>query len=155
MKNVIALLCISFLFLCGGNTVSRAQSSYIDLTLVSSRDYNKPLATFSHDVFEKAFKVSSGDGDVFEEDLNTALARFLTLLEPEESYIVQHEPTYYFVFQYNDEKGNYLVMNNSIGEKNQAIYSNTHEEAIHELMKLLLVFYSNTAVYNVTEYNAF
>lgn len=130
----------------------RAQSSYIDLTLVSSADYNKPLATFSHDVFEQAFCVATDGESVFESDLDKALVLFVSLLEPQQSFIIQHEPTYYFVFQYNREHGTYIVMNNSIGEKNEAIFADTVEEAREEMLKLLQVFYSNTPVFNVTEY---
>lgn len=140
------------MILAGGSPL-RAQSSYIDLTLVSSKDYNLPLATFSHDVFENAFKISSQAGDVWEEDLDRALWSFLGLIEPKLSYIIQHEPTYYFVFQYNSAKDTYLVMNNSIGEKNQAIYVNTVEEAKEEMLKLLQIFYSNTSVFRIKEYS--
>lgn len=132
-----------------------AQSTYIDLALVSSKDYNHPIATFSHDVFSQSFVIDSQLGESLESDLDKALVLFLQLLQPEQSYIIQHEPTYYFVFQYNDRKNNYLVMNNSIGEKNQAIYTSTYEEAQIEMLKLLQIFYSKTAVFNVTEYNAY
>ncbi len=149
IRNIVCLsafLCV-VLFSC-----LRAQSSYIDLTLVGSADYNKPLATFSHDAFEQAFRVTSDDENVLEPDLEKALVAFVDLLEPEQSYIIQHEPTYYFVFQYSKDRGTYLVMNNSIGEKNEAIFSDTVEEAREEMLKLLRVFYSDTPVFNVTEY---
>ncbi|MCM1532203.1 MAG: hypothetical protein NC048_07660 [Bacteroides sp.] len=153
LKKRFHILLLPLLFLMGGLSCVRAQSSYIDLTLVSSADYNRPLANFSHDVFEQAFCVASADGDnVFEPDLEKALVLFVALLEPEQSFIIQHEPTYYFVFQYNREHENYIVMNNSIGEKNEAIFADTVEEAREEMLKLLRVFYSNTPVFNVTEY---
>ncbi len=143
---------LSLFFVMSGMVCVRAQSSYIDLTLVSSADYNKPLATFSHDVFEQVFCVSSDGENVFEPDLDKALVLFISLLEPKQSFIIQHEPTYYFVFQYNKEHDTYIVMNNSIGEKNEAIFADTVEEARQEMLKLLQVFYSNTPVFNVTEY---
>lgn len=153
MSRVRIFRCVFLLLLAwGGFSVLQAQSSYIDLTLVSSEDYNTPLATFSHDVFEQAFRVSSSDEAVFEPELEKALVLFVSLLQPGRSYIIQHEPTYYFVFQYDRGRDNYLIMNNSIGEKNEAIFAETVDEARGEMLKLLQVFYSNTPVFNVTEY---
>jgi hypothetical protein len=43
-------------------------------------------------------------------------------------------------------------MNNSIGESNEAIYVNTFDEAQKEMLNLLLIFYSNTPAFSVTEY---
>lgn len=151
MRNKLFLFLLLILAF-GGFWQLRAQSSYIDLTLVSSADYNAPLATFSHDVFEQAFRIASSDETVFEPELDKALVAFVSLLQPGQSYIIQHEPTYYFVFQYDNEHHNYLVMNNSIGEKNEAIFAETVDEARGEMLKLLQVFYSNTPVFNVTEY---
>lgn len=119
---------------------------------MESVDYNKPLGTFSREAFDDAFRVASLDGDEYEPDLDRALVMFINLLQPERSYIIQHEPTYYFVFQYNKKVGNYLVMNNSIGEKNEAIYVDTFSEAQYEMLKLLQVFYSSTPVLSVEEY---
>lgn len=152
LEKRFRLCLLPLFFIMGGIFCLRAQSSYIDLTLVSSADYNKPLATFSHDVFEQAFCVASDGENVFEPDLDKALVMFVGLLEPEQSFIIQHEPTYYFVFQYNKEQRSYIVMNNSIGEKNEAIFADTVEEAREEMLRLLQVFYSNTPVFNVTEY---
>ena len=154
MKRFLVGIVLIMIGLCAA-TVSRAQSSYIDLTLVSAKDYNQPLANFSHDVFENAFRISTDRGAVWQEDINDALMVFLGLLEPGVSYIIQHEPTYYFVFQYNAAKDSYLVMNNSIGEKNEAIYVDTMEEALSEMLKLLQIFYSNTSVFNLKEYSAY
>lgn len=149
VRKLIGLL--AFL-LVGVFSYSRAQSSYIDLTLVGSADYNKALANFAHDAFEQAFVITSGDATELEPDLEKALVKFIALLEPQQSYVIQHEPTYYFVFQYLKEKNIYLVMNNSIGAKNEAIFSPTVEGAREEMLKLLRVFYSETPVFNVTEY---
>ena len=155
MKSLLPRLLFPLLVFSAAFSQARAQSSYIDLTLVSSENYNLPLATFSYDVFESAFKVSSSSLNLLEEDLDTALLAFMELLEPRVSYIIQPEPTYYFVFQYNSAKDNYLVMNNSIGEKNQAIYVSTVEEAKREMLKLLQVFYAHTTLFRVKEYSTF
>ena len=139
-------------FVLSGCFCVKAQQSYIDPTLVSSKDYNKPLATFSYDVFEQAFCITCDDENEFESDLEKALELFVAHLEEEQSYIIQHEPTYYFVFQYDREHRHYLVMNNSIGEKNEAIFADELTEAHEEMLRLLQVFYSNTPLFNVTEY---
>lgn len=147
------MLCGIGLFgLSGLREQAHAQSSYIDLTIVESVDYNKPLGSFSREAFDDAFRIASLDGEEYEPDLDRALVMFIGLLQPERSYIIQHEPTYYFVFQYNKKVGNYLVMNNSIGEKNEAIYVDTYAEAQYEMLKLLQVFYSSTPVLSVEEY---
>ncbi|MDR1974766.1 MAG: hypothetical protein LBQ31_08880 [Bacteroidales bacterium] len=129
-----------------------AQSAYLDMTLVESTDYSKPLAIFSHDEFQNMFKITTPEGEVFNEDITRGLILFLKIVEPDRSYIIQHEPTYYFIFQYNKKMNNYLVMNNSIGESNEAIYVNTFAEAQKEMLNLLLIFYSNTPAFSVTEY---
>ncbi|MDE6494105.1 MAG: hypothetical protein K2O66_04880 [Bacteroidales bacterium] len=153
MRKIVLWLCGLVFFVVGTTSVARAQSSYIDLTLVSSADYNKAIAIFSHDIFEQAFCITMEDEDrVFEPNLDKALHLFVKLLEDQQSYIIQHEPTYYFVFQYDGERGRYLVLNNSIGEKNEAIYCTSVDEARGEMLKLLQVFYSNTPVFNVSEY---
>lgn len=156
MKKLNYLLApfISICVICFASSLNRAhaQSSYIDLTIVESVDYNKPLGSFSREAFDDAFRIASLDGDEYEPDLDRALVMFINLLQPERSYIIQHEPTYYFVFQYNKKVGNYLVMNNSIGEKNEAIYVDTFSEAQYEMLKLLQVFYSSTPVLSVEEY---
>ena len=151
-RKRLYMFLLPLFFVLSGCFCVKAQQSYIDLTLVSSKDYNKPLATFSHDVFEQAFCITSDGEMVFEPDLDKALVLFISLLEPEQSYIIQHEPTYYFVFQFNSDHRTYIVMNNSIGEKNEAIFADTMEEAQEEMLKLLQIFYSNTPVFNVTEY---
>lgn len=153
LKALFMMLCGVFVFgLLGLQDKAQAQSSYIDLTIVESVDYNKPLGSFSREAFDDAFHIASLDGDEYEPDLDRALVMFINLLQPERSYIIQHEPTYYFVFQYNKKVGNYLVMNNSIGEKNEAIYVDTFSEAQYEMLKLLQVFYSSTPVLSVEEY---
>lgn len=131
---------------------SLAQGAYIDLTLVESSNYNKSLANFSHESFQNAFKISSLDGDEYEVSLEKALTMFLELLEPQKSYIIQHEPTYYFVFQYNKKNLNYLIMNNSIGEKNEAIFCNAFDDAKKQMLILLQGFYSNIPIFTVKEY---
>lgn len=153
LKALFMMLCGVCVFgLLGLQDKAQAQSSYIDLTIVESVDYNKPLGSFSREAFDDAFRIASLDGDEYEPDLDRALVMFINLLQPERSYIIQHEPTYYFVFQYNKKVGNYLVMNNSIGEKNEAIYVDTFSEAQYEMLKLLQVFYSSTPVLSVEEY---
>lgn len=153
LKAFFMMLCGVCVFgLLGLKEQACAQSSYIDLTIVESVDYNKPLGSFSREAFDDAFRIASLEGDEYEPDLDRALVMFINLLLPEHSYIIQHEPTYYFVFQYNKKVGNYLVMNNSIGEKNEAIYVDTFSEAQYEMLKLLQVFYSSTPVLSVEEY---
>ncbi len=153
MRKIVLWLCGLLFSIIGTTSFVRAQSSYIDLTLVSSADYNKGIAIFSHDIFEQAFCITLEDEDrIFEPNLDKALRFFVNLLEARQSYIIQHEPTYYFVFQYDEDRDRYLVLNNSIGEKNEAIYCVTVEEARSEMLKLLQVFYSNTPVFNVSEY---
>lgn len=153
LKTLFTVVCGLCVFgLIGLSGQAHAQSSYIDLTIVESVDYNKPLGSFSREAFDDAFRIASIDGDEYEADLDRALVMFINLLLPERSYIIQHEPTYYFVFQYNKKVGNYLVMNNSIGEKNEAIYVDTFTEAQYEMLKLLQVFYSSTPVISVEEY---
>ena len=153
LKSFLMLLCGVCAFgLLGLKEEACAQSSYIDLTIVESVDYNKPLGSFSREAFDDAFHIASLDGDQYEADLDRALVMFIDLLLPERSYIIQHEPTYYFVLQYNRTKNNYLVMNNSIGAKDDAIYVDTFKEAQYEMLKLLQVFYSSTPVLSVEEY---
>lgn len=130
----------------------RAQGTYIDLTIVESTDYNKPLANFSFENFQNMFKVASAEGEYFEPDITKALIYFIDLLQPQHSYIIQHEPTYYFVFQYNKKTANYLVMNNSIGEKNEALYVNTFHDAQKQMLILLHAFYNNMPTFSVKEY---
>ncbi|MEG1762106.1 MAG: hypothetical protein RR190_02380 [Bacteroidales bacterium] len=131
---------------------AQAQGSYVDLTIVESIDYNKPLANFSFENFQNMFKISSAEGDFFDPNITKALIYFIDLLQPERSYIIQHEPTYYFVFQYNKKNLNYLVMNNSIGEKNEAIYVNTFTDAQKQMLILLHAFYNNMPTFSVKEY---
>lgn len=148
----IVVLITSILLLDAYTERASAQSSYIDLTIVESTDYNKPVATFSRESFEDVFRISSPSGDQSDPDINKALVLFLNILVEGHSYIIQHEPTYYFVFQFNKKTNNYLVMNNSIGEKNEAIYVNSFKEAQKEMFNLLQVFYSNAPVLSVQEY---
>jgi hypothetical protein len=129
-----------------------AQSAYLDMTIVESSNYNNPLGVFSYDEFQNQFKITSHTGETHNEDITRGLILFLKILEPQKSYIIQHEPTYYFVFKYNKKENNYLVMNNSIGESNEAIYVSTFAEAQKEMLNLLLIFYSNTPAFSATEY---
>ncbi len=147
MKKLFAA--IFFLF---SASFAFSQSSYLDLTIVESSNYNKAIANFSYSTFESSFKITSNRPDIFEEDINRALVMFLNILEPTKSYIIQHEPTYYFVLQFNKKDQNYLVMNNSIGEKNEAIYVNTFNEAKKQMFLLLQAFYNNIPVVSIKEF---
>lgn len=149
----VKLTVISCFVLISSFSVLNAQGTYIDLTLVESTDYNKPLANFSREAFSDAFKISSSQGDVLEENLNNALIIFINLLVPKKSFVIQHEPTYYFIFQYNTKTDKYLIMNNSIGEKNEAIYTPTFEDGQFEMLKLLQIFYSDMPVYSIMEFS--
>jgi hypothetical protein len=154
MRKFYALFLIIF-FGIGGSIVStlKAQSAYLDMTIVESSDYSNPLGIFSYDEFQNQFKITTPEGETYNDDITRGLILFLKILEPKKSYVIQHEPTYYFVFQYNKKQENYLVMNNSIGESNEAIYVKTFAEAQKEMLNLLLIFYSNTPAFSVTEYH--
>jgi hypothetical protein len=89
---------------------------------------------------------------ILEADINRALMLFLSILEPEKSYVIQHEPTYYFVFQYIPSESRYLVMNNTIGEKNEALYRDTFRAAQREMLILLQTFYNNIPMISVKEH---
>ncbi|MDR0619591.1 MAG: hypothetical protein LBG17_06815 [Bacteroidales bacterium] len=130
----------------------KAQSAYLDMTIVESSDYNTPLGVFSHDEFQNQFKITTTKGEIYNDDITRGLILFLKILEPKKSYIIQHEPTYYFIFRYDKKRDNYLVMNNSIGESNEAIYVDSFAGAQKEMLNLLLIFYSNTPAFSVTEY---
>jgi bifunctional pyridoxal-dependent enzyme with beta-cystathionase and maltose regulon repressor activities len=143
---IVFALCANF------STQLSAQSAYLDMTIVESTDYNRPIGVFSYDEFQGMFKITTSDNETYNEDITRSLILFLKILEPQKSYVIQHEPTYYFIYQYNKKQGNYLVMNNSIGESNEAIYVDSFEEAQKEMLNLLLIFYSNTPAFSVTEY---
>jgi len=87
-----------------------------------------------------------------ESNINRALTLFLGLLEPEKSYVIQHEPTYYFVFQYVARENRYLVMNNSIGERNEAVFRDDFRSALREMFILLQTFYNNIPMISVKEF---
>jgi hypothetical protein len=96
--------------------------------------------------------ITSSRPTVRESDINRALMLFLNVLEPQKSYVIQHEPTYYFVFQYDASENRYLIMNNSIGERNEAVFRNTFREAQREMLILLQTFYSNIPMVSVREF---
>jgi bifunctional pyridoxal-dependent enzyme with beta-cystathionase and maltose regulon repressor activities len=89
---------------------------------------------------------------VLEADINKALMIFLTILEQEKSYVIQHEPTYYFVFQWIPSENRYLVMNNTIGERNEAIYRDSFRAALREMLILLQTFYNNIPMISIKEH---
>ena len=142
------LVCISLL----AGSSALAQSTFLDLTIVESTNYNRPVGTFSYSNFEAMFKVMSNRPTVMEPDINRALTIFLSLLEPQKSYVIQHEPTYYFVFQFVPAENRYLVMNNSIGERNEAVFRNTFREAQREMLILLQTFYHNIPMIHIREH---
>jgi hypothetical protein len=99
------------------------------------------------------FKITSPTrATIMEADINKALMLFLNALEPQKSYVIQHEPTYYFVFQYDAADNRYLVLNNSIGEKNEAVYCDTFRKAQREMLILLQTFYNNIPMVSVKEF---
>ncbi len=153
-RKTYSIIFAAFVFvLCGTlSTPLSAQSAYLDMTIVESTDYNRPIGVFSYDEFLGMFKITTADGETHNQDITTCLIMFLKILEPKKSYIIQHEPTYYFIYQYNKKMDSYLVMNNSIGESNEAIYVDSFEDAQREMLNLLLIFYSNTPAFSVTEY---
>jgi len=87
-----------------------------------------------------------------EADINRALQLFLNVLEPQKSYVIQHEPTYYFVFQFIPTENRYLIMNNSIGERNEAVYRDAFRAAQREMFVLLQTFYNNIPMISVREH---
>lgn len=129
-----------------------SQSSFLDLTIVETSNYNKAVGNFSYSNFENLFKITSSKAPISEPDINRALMMFLNILEQEKSYVIQHEPTYYFVFQFDANENRYLVMNNSIGEKNEAVYCETFQKARKEMFVLLQTFYNNIPIVSVKEY---
>ncbi len=148
MKRILLTLTLASI----ASFAAFAQSSFLDLTIVETSNYNKPVGNFSYSNFENVFKITSSKPPVSEPDINKALLLFLNILLPEKSYVIQHEPTYYFVFQYDAKEKRYLVMNNSIGEKNEAVYCETFQKARKEMFVLLQTFYNNIPLISVKEY---
>jgi len=146
LKPVI--LCIALL----SGISAFSQSSFLDLTIVESSNYNKPIGTFTYSSFENMFRITSSKPTIFEANIDKALLLFLNILEAQKSYIIQHEPNYYFVFQYDAKENRYLVMNNSIGEKNEAIYKDNFRNAQKEMFILLQTFYNNIPMISVKEF---
>ena len=150
MKHIRLSLLLCILLFAGSSTFS--QSSFLDLMIVESSNYNKPVGTFSYSNFENMFKITSKRPTFMEHDINRALVLFLSILEPQKSYVIQHEPTYYFVFQFVSSENRYLVMNNSIGERNEALYRDTFGAAQREMLLLLQTFYNNIPMISVQEF---
>jgi hypothetical protein len=150
MRKVYLFLLILVASVFAGSSAF-AQSSFLDLTIVESSNYNKPLANFSYSNFDNTFVVSSTKGTTTEPNINRALLYFLKQLAPQKSYVIQHEPTYYFVFQYREKDDNYIVLNNTIGEKNEAIYCATFKEAQGQMLLLLQNFYNNIPIVSIQE----
>ena len=150
MKRIITLLVFCSVLWAANSAYS--QSSFLDLTIVESTNYNKPLGNFSFSNFENMFKITSSRPTHLEADINRALQVFLNILEPQKSYVIQHEPTYYFVFQYDAADNRYLVLNNTIGEKNEAVFRDTFRAAQREMFILLQTFYNNIPKVSVREF---
>ena len=146
--KLILVFCVS-LFV---SSSAFSQSTFFDLTIVESSNFNRHVGTFSYSNFENMFRIMSAKPTVLEADINKALVIFLSILEQEKSYVIQHEPTYYFVFQYVKEEDRYLVMNNTIGEKNEALYRDTFRAALREMLLLLQTFYNNIPMISVKEH---
>ena len=147
MKRIL-ILCIALLI----SGLIFSQSSFLDLTIVESSNYNRTVGNFSYSNFENTFKITSSKPTMYEPNIKKALLLFLSILEPQKSYIIQHEPTYYFVFQYDAKDNRYLVMNNSIGEKNEALYCDTFRKAQMEMLILLETFYNNIPMVSLKEF---
>ena len=148
LRSTIATLCLTLMI----SVSAFSQSSFLDLTIVESSNFNRAIGTFTFSNFENAFKITSSRPTVTEANINRALVIFLNILEEKKSYVIQHEPTYYFVFQYDDREDRYLVMNNSIGEKNEAVYCPDFRKAKNEMLLLLQTFYNNIPMVSVREY---
>ena len=124
----------------------------MDLTIVETSNQNRVIGTFSYSNFENMFRIMSNRPTILEADINRALQIFLNILEPEKSYVIQHEPTYYFVFQYVASEKRYLVMNNTIGEKNEAIFRDNFRAAQREMFGLLQNFYNNIPMIQIRKF---
>jgi len=150
MKNskLLSALCLS-LFI---SVSAFSQSTFLDLTIVESSNYNRVVGTFTYSNFENTFKITSNRPTITEPNINRALMLFLNILEERKSYIIQHEPTYYFVFQYDAREQRYLVLNNTVGEKNEAVYRSDFRQAKAEMLVLLQAFYNNIPMVSVREY---
>ncbi|MCL2412781.1 MAG: hypothetical protein FWC98_01430 [Bacteroidales bacterium] len=150
MKHIKLLLLFVFFLFLGNSAFS--QSSFLDLTIVETTNYNRPIGTFSFSSFESVFQITSSRPTVVEPDINRALMIFLNILQPGRSYIIQHEPLYYFVFQYIQAESRWLIMNASIGERNEAIFRDTFREAQREMFVMLQTFYNNIPLVSVREF---
>lgn len=150
MKHIRLLLFFLTSLFVGNSAFS--QSSFLDLTIVETTNYNRPLGTFSFSNFENVFVITSNRPTITEPDINRALLHFLNILQPGRSYVIQHEPFFYFVFQFIPSENRWLVMNNSIGERNEAIFRDTFQEALREMFVLLQTFYQNIPIVSVREF---
>jgi hypothetical protein len=150
MKPIKLLLVLVFALFVGSSAFS--QSSFLDLTIVETTNYNRPVGTFSFSNFEGVFQIASARPTISEPNINRALIHFLNILQPGRSYVIQHEPFFYFVFQYIPTERRWLIMNNSIGERNEAIFRNTFQEAQREMLILLQTFYQNIPIVSVREF---
>ena len=149
--NPFRTLTLALTFSIG--SVAFSQSSFLDLTIVESTNFNRPVANFSYSNFENMFVMTAGNQPtILEANINRALTIFLNNLRPERSYVIQHEPTYYFVFQFDSKENRYLVLNNTIGERNKAFFADTFNYARREMFVLLQTFYNNIPIVSVREF---
>ena len=139
LYSSLSVLCLALVMSVSGHSQPPA---FLDLFIIEEFDYNNPIGTFTHSPSDSAYKVTSNNPSVIEPDISRALVAFLTILEPQKSYVIQHAVTYYFVFQYDAKDSRYLVMNNTINEKHEAKFFDDFLEAKGEMLLLLRGFYN-------------
>ncbi|MDR0763056.1 MAG: hypothetical protein LBF01_00980, partial [Bacteroidales bacterium] len=69
--RIFFVLLSSILFSIGGfvNGTLKAQSAYLDMTIVESSDYNNPIGVFSYDEFQNQFKITTPEGETYNADI--------------------------------------------------------------------------------------
>jgi hypothetical protein len=144
LYSFLSTLCLALLI----NVSAFSQSPFLDLKIVETTDYKTAVGTFTFSFSENMYVVTSPHTVATEADIRQALVTFVNILQPEKSYIIQHDfeggEPYYFVFHYDSKDNRYLVMDNSIGEKNEPVYRVDFSEAKSEMLQLLRVIYTNS-----------
>lgn len=144
MKHLTTLLIFSIALFASTTMLSQnQQKSFPVLTIIESSDMNTSLGKCSYLESEKTFEIKSENQTFKEMNINKILTAFVDLLKPEKSYVIQDGVSHYFVLQYNAKNKDYLVLDNSIGEKNEAHYFQSFQKAKDEMTGLLNVLYDS------------
>ena len=149
MKHIKFFLILGISLSIGFSSFS--QPRFLSLKIIEASNYNNIIGALNFNYETNRFVISVSETNVEEADFNRAIVRFLNILEPQKSYIIQHDVSYYFVFQYNKNDNNYLVLNNTIGEKNEPVYRNAFREAKAEILILLQTLYNQTSKFKDSE----